>query len=332
MPYCTSCGGYHADDATYCPFCGHLVGAPPRPPAPAKVSSVVGQTLERAVRRPGWTLLGIVAAVDLIQILVMAALVALAVQVVFGTLRLHSIVNTHCIERVHHADGQSDTFRLRQNCELLRIHPGVAKPVLAILILLPITLAIAGAVYVITLRATDRRFGSLRSWGLIPPAGVIARAIGRAIGWGLVLAVIYVAGAAALFAAGYALYAAAGAIGVLLALVGFLYLLVWWIVPLGLRAGLALMRMIVDDRPFTRSWGELRPTLGQVWAFVGLVIAVSVGFSIASSVLQQLGAVGQLLSLPVSLASNTVQFALAVAVMRFLAGELGAGEPANPMP
>ena len=26
MPYCSSCGGFHADDAAFCPWCGHQIG------------------------------------------------------------------------------------------------------------------------------------------------------------------------------------------------------------------------------------------------------------------------------------------------------------------
>jgi uncharacterized RDD family membrane protein YckC len=29
MPYCAACGGYHADDAVYCPFCSAPVGSTP---------------------------------------------------------------------------------------------------------------------------------------------------------------------------------------------------------------------------------------------------------------------------------------------------------------
>jgi uncharacterized RDD family membrane protein YckC len=32
VPYCASCGGFHADDATYCPFCGAAVGDTPHGP------------------------------------------------------------------------------------------------------------------------------------------------------------------------------------------------------------------------------------------------------------------------------------------------------------
>jgi uncharacterized RDD family membrane protein YckC len=31
VPYCASCGGFHAADAAYCPFCGAAVGDTPRP-------------------------------------------------------------------------------------------------------------------------------------------------------------------------------------------------------------------------------------------------------------------------------------------------------------
>jgi uncharacterized RDD family membrane protein YckC len=31
VPYCPSCGGYHAEDAAYCPFCGGPVGDTPPP-------------------------------------------------------------------------------------------------------------------------------------------------------------------------------------------------------------------------------------------------------------------------------------------------------------
>ena len=29
MPYCATCGGYHADDAAYCPFCSAPIGVTP---------------------------------------------------------------------------------------------------------------------------------------------------------------------------------------------------------------------------------------------------------------------------------------------------------------
>jgi uncharacterized RDD family membrane protein YckC len=32
VPYCASCGGFHADDAVYCPFCGAAVGDGPHAP------------------------------------------------------------------------------------------------------------------------------------------------------------------------------------------------------------------------------------------------------------------------------------------------------------
>jgi uncharacterized RDD family membrane protein YckC len=31
MPYCPTCGGFHAEDAGFCPFCGGPVGDTPRP-------------------------------------------------------------------------------------------------------------------------------------------------------------------------------------------------------------------------------------------------------------------------------------------------------------
>jgi uncharacterized RDD family membrane protein YckC len=33
VPYCASCGGFHADDAAHCPYCGAAVGDTPRAPA-----------------------------------------------------------------------------------------------------------------------------------------------------------------------------------------------------------------------------------------------------------------------------------------------------------
>src|SRR5205823_12853173 len=99
---------------------------------------------------------------------VLAAAFVAVIETVFGTVHVHRIVNTHCIVRVHRITGSGDTWKLRPGCELWRIHPGVAKPVVAGAVAAIVLIVVGTALSMVVSRAADRRFGSLRAWPLIP--------------------------------------------------------------------------------------------------------------------------------------------------------------------
>jgi hypothetical protein len=45
VPYCIHRGGFHADDAAFCPFCGKPIGPPATPAPPEGISAVFGRML-----------------------------------------------------------------------------------------------------------------------------------------------------------------------------------------------------------------------------------------------------------------------------------------------
>jgi len=322
VPYCSSCGGFHADDAAFCPWCGRPIGAAPGgpQPAPAKVSGVFGSTLERAPHRPGWSLLGICTVTFLLGFLIGAALFVASVQAIFGTVHPHAILNTHCFEQRQTTAGQSDLYKLRPHCTVFRINPGAGKAVSVGLVAFLLYLTATAMLSVVALRAADRRFGSLRDWPLIPSGGAVLRAIGRLLGWGLLSYAGLVLGAVVI-ALAFVAGGKAGPLGILIALAVFVAALVWWIAPFVIHLLMAFTKMLVDDQGLVEAWNAIRVTLGQAWAIIGLGLLVSIGFSIAESIVRVAGNAGFVLSIPIQLAAYAVQLALAVALMRFLSGE-----------
>jgi len=126
------------------------------------------------------------------------------------------------------------------------------------------------------------------------------------------------------------LISATGPIGVLLTVVGGIGLLIW-IAPYGVRLQMAFARMVIDDTGFGDCWSEIRPGLGQAWAFIGLMVLLGIGFSLVESVLRVAGSAGELLSFLLQVVASIIELAITIAVMRFLTGELGTGEPVEPV-
>jgi zinc-ribbon domain len=336
VPYCTRCGTPHADDAAFCPWCGQPVAAASQLGGGApeqRISGVIGRALGRYVGRPGVAVFGIGAACMLAWVAALAGAVLAGAWIVFGTVHPHSIVDTGCF--VRHSDPAAPngvTYTMAPNCEVFRIHPSAITATLT-LIAAALLLTVLGALlYLIVGRAADRRFGSRRPWPLIPSAGSVLRAVMRVIGWGILAYLVFAFALFALIACFVVLGGIGGVVGVLLGVAGFLYLLIWWLVPLGVRFELAFVRMVIDDRGLASSWSQVRISMGQAWAFVGLTLAVSVGLSLLGNLASAAaGRLGVVLAAPLEVISYTVQLVILVAVMRFVAGELAAddAEPAT---
>ncbi|HET7379208.1 MAG TPA: hypothetical protein VFJ24_04110, partial [Gaiellales bacterium] len=257
----------------------------------------------------------------LLGFLIGAALFVASVQAIFGTVHPHAILNTHCFERRQTTAGQNNFYKLRPHCTVFRIHPDAGKVVGVGLVAFLLYLAVSAMLSVVALRAADRRFGSLREWPLIPSGGAVLRAIGRLLGWGLLSYAGLALGVVAvvlMFLAG----GKAGPLGILIALALLVVALVWWLAPFAVHLLMAFTKMLVDDQGLIEAWKAIRVTLGQAWAIIGLGLLVSIGFSIAESIVRVAGNAGFVLSIPIQLAAYAVQLALAVALMRFLSGEL----------
>jgi hypothetical protein len=332
VPYCRHCGGFHADDASYCPFCGQAIGEAPSEPPPAGVPEVFGRTLQAAWQRRPWSLLAI-AFVGLLAILVVAAAgVAITAYATFGTLHPHAIVDTHCFVRTGDLNGAGTTFRMRQGCDVFPLHASAAGLVIAAVGALLVLLVAWTALQVVLLRRCDREFGSHTAWPLLPTLPAIARASGRVLGWGIVamlawtLAItipILIVASTANSGAPPAVQATA----ILAEVAGMAFLAIWWIVPFLIRAGLAAVGMLTDDRTLVAAWHSLAPSRGQLWAFLGLEACVVISFTIAnqlvSAVFGNLGALviaGGLISAALQLVAFVLNPALEVATMRFFQG------------
>ncbi len=279
-----------------------------------------GATLERAPRRPGWSLLGICAVTFALSAVIGVVLLVAAAQAIFGTVHPHAILNTHCFVHRQATAGQNDIYRLRPHCTVFRIHPSAGNAVGVGLLVFVVYIAATTALWLVALRAADRRFGSRREWPLIPSAGAVLRAIGRVLGWGLLSYAGFALGAfvvALAFVAG----ARAGPLGILVAAVVLIAVVIWWVAPFLVHLVMAFTKLLVDDQGMLEAWRAVRVTMGQAWAIIGLGLLVSIGFSIVQSVLQIAGPAGFALSIPIQLAAYAVQVALTVALMRFLTGE-----------
>jgi hypothetical protein len=339
VPYCTRCGTPHADDALFCPWCGQSVAPTPQAGGGQpgeRISGVIGRTLGRCISRPGAAVLGIGALCMIVWLAFLAAVAVAGAWIIFGTVHPHAIVDTGCFVKHEDPVGVSGArYTVTPGCDVFRIHPS-ALTVTLTLVAAGVVLAVTGSLlYLVVARAADRRFGSRTAWPLIPSAGSVLRALGRMIGWGIVLYAGLVAAMIAVVV-GFIILAKLGSVvGVLIGIAACAYLLVWWAVPIGVRLQLAFIRMVIDDHPFGRSWDEVHPSMGQAWAFLGLTLAVSFGLSLAANLLSAAaGRLGVIVSLPVQLVSSTVQLVILVAVMRFLAGELASDdtEAAAPSP
>jgi zinc-ribbon domain len=337
VPYCTRCGTPHADDALFCPWCGQAVASTAQAGSAEpgeRISGVIGRTLGRCFSRPGVVLLGIGALCMLVWLAALAAVILAGAWIVFGTVHPHAIVDTGCF--VEHNDplGVDGTrYTITPGCDVFRVHPSALTVTLTLLAAALLLAVIGSLLYLVVARAADRRFGSRTAWPLIPSAGSVLRALMRIIGWGIVLYAVFVAVLIAVIV-GFIILAKVGSVvGVLIGIAACAYLLVWWAVPIAVRLELAFMRMVIDDRGLARSWDEVRPTMGQAWAFLGLTLAVSFGLSLAGNLATAAaGKLGVILAAPVQVISYTVQLVILIAVMRFLAGELATdeAEPAAP--
>jgi len=295
---------------------------------------VIGQALGRCASRAGAAVLGIGALCSVVWLAALAAVSVLGAWIIFGTVQPHAIVDTGCFVKHHDPVAPNGVrYTLTPGCEVFRIHP---SPVTATLTLVAaaLVLAMLGALlYLVVGRAADRRFGSRTAWPLVPSAGSVLRTVGRLVGWGILIYFVLIAIVVAVIAGFAILASVGGVVGVLIGVAACGYLLIWWLVPLSVRLELAFLRMVIDDRGLARSWSEVRPSIGQAWAFVGLTTAVSFGLSMAANLLTAgAGRVGVVLALPVQLISYTVQLVILIAVMRFLAGELAPDDAGAAVP
>jgi hypothetical protein len=300
--FCPRCGSQHPDEASFCPSCGTWLGASEAGPAPYRPRlSLTGAFGDAAAalftRRAGsaypllvvtWLLSGVAVAVGVV-VTILAG---------FGTIWPRQIVNTSCFVEtdrptgyvVSHPGGSTTYWDRVPNCDVTRIDPNWAMIAVVGLLMFALVVLVSAIAWAITYRIAAHVVDGDRP--TLPSSGAIMRAAGRVLGWGAVLAACWIGGSLLFVLAGVVLVELAGPIGVLIMIGLFIYLGIWWVVPLLTRATLAFALMIVDDARFPDCWAVCDVTLGQAWGYLGLTFAASFGFSIITQAVNAFGSQG----------------------------------------
>ncbi len=323
--YCQHCGTQRPDDARFCPTCGASYGEPTDPSWPRRsLTGAFGSAASGLFSRRSRVSVPTVLAATLLGYLVVAVGLALTVLAGFGTLWPRRIVNTNCLVHTHTTYGSS-TLQQVPGCDLLRIDPewSLLVPVAVATVVAYILALILG--WVMTARAAaylaDDRY---RLW---PGPRVLLRAARRAIGWGVTLALLAMVAWILWIVIVVVLVRVLPLLLVIVIPVS-IWLVIQWVAPLGVRATLAVMLMVVDDRPFGECWGAVHPTIGQAWAFIGLTIVISIAGGVASQVTNLLFsqggiwiALGIVISLLVTIYQTLFSTLFTVLTARALSGD-----------
>jgi hypothetical protein len=324
VPYCIHCGGFHADDAAFCPFCGREIGQPLPPPLPRGISAVFGQTISTLTGKRPWSLLLIAFLAWLVNTLTVVGAVLAALAAAFHGDDLHHVVNRACIE---HSDQHP-------GCSIIRGSVDWAALSVVAVVGIVVLGVVSTCCYIVVFRRCDREVGSGADWPLMPSPGMLLRTIGRSIGWGFLA---YLAlGAASGISIGIPVATtqligntAVIALAVTAEAAALAYLWIWWLIPWAIRAALAWTRVLVDDWAAPRAWRSLAEVpRGQLWGFLGMLVLFSVGFNIVQSVGQQFlraGAAAAVIGILIYVVAQVLWMvvlpSVQVASMRFLSSD-----------
>jgi hypothetical protein len=207
-----------------------------------------------------------------------------------GTLRFHRIVNTGCFVK----SGGSDTFAfgpggpgshtttnytLRPHCDWFPLSVNWGGFAVGLAISIVVVALVWAAAYIVVVRLADR-LGEGSARGVVPTLPEVARAIGRMIGWSIV---VYVGAIVVLGLTGFAFALCAAllprALAVMLGIalgVGAVYVFIRYLVPWSVRASLTLMIVVADDRKVRPVWRETRTRAVTAWKIVGILVVIGI--------------------------------------------------------
>src|SRR5439155_2285814 len=318
--FCPHCGTQHPDDASFCPACGTWVGSgqPGQPQRPRfSLTGAFGDAASAVFTRRAGGALPVLVGTWLLSGLVVAAGTAVTILAGFGTIWPRRIVNTSCFVRTNDPSGyfvtrpgrSNEYWRELPNCDVTRIDPNWAMITVVGLLALAAALLVGAIAITILYRVAAHVVDGDRP--TLPSPGAILRAAGRVLGWGAVLVACWLAGWLLFVIAAVVVVGVAGVFGILIMLGASIYLAIWWVVPLMMRATLAFALMIVDDLRFSDSWHACDVTLGQAWGYFGLTIAASIGFGILGQLVGAFASQGDgwaVATVAVSLLLSLVQY------------------------
>jgi hypothetical protein len=300
--FCPRCGSQQPDEASFCPSCGAWLGTGEPGPAPHRprlsLTRAFGDAAAALFTRRAGGAYPLLVVTWLLTGVAIAAGAVVTILAGFGTIWPRRIVNTGCFVETDQPSGyvvsrpgDSTTYWHRlPNCDVTRIDPNWGMIVAVGLLMLALVVLVSAVAWAMTYRIAAHVIDGDRP--TLPSSGAIMRAAGRVLGWGAVMAACWIGGWLLFVIAGVVVVGLAGPLGVLIMLGLFIYLGIWWVVPLFTRATLAFALMIVDDARFPDCWAVCDVTLGQAWGYFGLTLAASFGFSIISQAVNAFGSLG----------------------------------------
>jgi hypothetical protein len=272
--------------------------------------------------------------------LVMAAGALVTVLAGFGTIWPRRILNTGCFVKTNDPSGyfvsrpghSTEYWERLPNCDVTRINPDWTMIVLVGLLAFAVALLVGAVATTILYRLAAHVIDGDRP--TLPPPDVMLRAAGRVLGWGAALAACLLAGWLLYVMVVAILVNVAGVFGVLIVIGVSIYLVIWWVVPLVMRATLSIVLMIVDDSRFSDCWKTCDVTLGQAWGYFGLTIAAIVGFFVIGQLVNALGSQGDAWAVAaflVSLLLSLAQYLFFAIYAVLIAHGLSDGHPRHPL-
>ena len=300
---CPTCGLNNPDDAHFCSNCGNPLETPEtRQPlaAPAApdtgqrgVTDVFSRMAELALSKRGLRFFPSVVGIYLLLYVVMIVGTVFTAYAALGTLRFHRIVDTSCFVKTgsdSNPFGNSAStagYKVLPHCDWFPLSVNWGAFALAVTISVIAVLLMGAATGILITRLADR-LGGNATRRLVPTFAEIARALGRILGWGILvyvgMIVVFgvIAGVFALCAA--VLPSALTAIlGIALG-VAAIYAFIRYLVPWYVRAGLTLMIVFADDRQVPAVWRETRMRARTAWKIEGILLVIGIVAGVAGQV------------------------------------------------
>jgi zinc-ribbon domain len=290
---CPYCGREIADHAQSCPNCGISLETTRR-----GVTEVFSRGASLALSKRGLRFFPSLVGVYFVTYAIVCLAVVATAYAALGTLRFHRIVNTGCFVKAGGTDnfsfragGPTTTdYKLRPHCDWfpLSVNWDAFAVGLAVSIVV-IVLAVAAS-YIVVVRLADR-LGEGSARRVVPTLPEVVRAIGRVVGWSILVyagGVAVVAVTVAAFAVGVAALPKGLAVMVGIALgVALIYAYIRYLVPWYVRASLTLVIVFADDRRVRAVWQETKMRALTAWKIVGILLVIG----IATGVMDQISSV-----------------------------------------
>ena len=282
---CPNCGNENADDAQFCSNCDTTLETSRR-----GVTEVFSRMASLALSRRGLRFFPSLVGVYLVTYAIACLAIVATAYVSLGTLRFHRIVNTSCFVKSGSTDsfsfgtgaGPASTttdYKLRPHCDWFPLSVNWDAFAVGLVLSIVVIVLVVAASYIFVVRLADR-LGEESARRVVPTPPEVVRAVGRTVGWSIVVyagAIVVVGATVAAFAVCVAVLPKAFAVMLGIALgLGVVYAYIRYLVPWYVRASLTLMIVFADDRQVRAVWRETRTRALTAWKIVGILLVIGI--------------------------------------------------------